>query len=136
MTDYLLDTNHASPLVTLDHKLRSKILARRDQGDTFSICVPVSTETKFGIGVLPRAKSNLEEWRNLMSLLKIYELDADDAELAADLQISLRKRGWQLGSMDALIAAVALRYDLILLTADKDFSEVEGLTTENWLAVL
>ena len=35
----------------------------------------------------------------------------------------------------ALIAAVALRYDLILLTTDKDFQPVVGLTQHNWLAI-
>ena len=49
MADYLLDTNHASPLVTLGHPLRDEILRRLDEGHTFAICVPVLTETLFGI---------------------------------------------------------------------------------------
>ena len=133
MAHYLLDTNHTSPLVTLDHPLRAKILARREQGDIFSLCVPVVAETKFGIGVLPRAQYNLEEWQNLKLILDTYSLDEDDSEFAADLRLSLKKTGWQLALADALIAAVALRYDLILLTTDKDFRAVEGLQTENWL---
>lgn len=136
MANYLLDTNHASPLVTIGHPLRDKILESREQGDTFALCVPVIAETRFGIGVLPRAKSNLEEWQRLKPLLATYALDANDAELAVDLQLSLRKTGWQLASFDALIAAVALRYDLILLTTDRDFQAVEGLLTENWLVNL
>lgn len=133
MADYLLDTNHASPLVTIGHPLRDKILTRRESGDTFAICVPVILETKFGIGILPRAKTNLEEWKRLKPLLTIYATDADDADVAVELQLSLRKEGWQLASFDALIAAVALRYDLTLLTTDNDFRAVEGLQTENWL---
>lgn len=133
MARYLLDTNHASPLVTIGHPLRVKVLAQREQGNAFGLCVPVITETKFGIGILPRAKTNLEEWQRLRSFLTIYALDADDAELAVDLQLALRKTGWQLGSFDALIAAVALRHDLILLTTDRDFQAVDGLKIENWL---
>lgn len=135
MGQYLLDTNHASPLVTIGHPLRTKILARREQGDTFALCVPVMTETKFGIGILPRAKSNLDEWQRLRPLLTTYALDAIDAELAVDLQLALRKMGWQLGSFDALIAAIALRYDLILLTTDRDFQAVDGLQVENWVSL-
>ncbi|MCB0189396.1 MAG: PIN domain-containing protein, partial [Caldilineaceae bacterium] len=52
---------------------------------------------------------------------------------AVDLQLSLRKSGWQLASFDALIAAVALRHKLTLLTTDRDFQAVDGLLTENWL---
>ena len=58
MANYLLDTNHASPLVTLSHPLRERILEKLDAGDDFAICVPVITETLFGIGILPRAKQN------------------------------------------------------------------------------
>lgn len=136
MANYLLDTNHASPLVTVGHPLRTKILDHREDGDSFAICVPVILETKFGIGIIPRAKSNLEEWRRLNPLLTIYAVDATDADVAVDLQLSLRKTGWQLASFDALIAAIALRYELTLLTTDKDFQAVEGLKTENWLADL
>ena len=59
MTSYLLDTNHASPLVTLGHPLRERILTRLDEGHSFAICVPTLTETFFGISVLPRATLNI-----------------------------------------------------------------------------
>lgn len=135
MVQYLLDTNHASPLVTIGHPLRSIVLASLDKGDTFGLCVPVIVETKFGIGVLPRARANLEEWQRLRTRLPVYASDAIDAELAVDLQLVLRKSGWQLASFDALIAAIALRHDLTLLTSDRDFQAVEGLRIENWLTV-
>ena len=132
MADYLLDTNHASPLVTIGHPLRGKILEALDQGDTFALCVPVISETLFGIGVLPRAKSNLEEWQRLKPFFLTYGLDANDAEQAVSLQLSLRKSGWQLATFDGLIATIALRYNLTLLTTDRDFQAIEGLRTENW----
>ena len=134
MADYLLDANHASPLVTLSHPLRERVLQRLDARDNFAICVPAVTETLFGIGVLPRAQQNLAEWERLKPLLPCYIPDETDAEFAAELQISLRGRGWQLETVDALIAAVALRYDLTLLTTDKDFRGVPKLQRENWLA--
>ena len=132
--DYLLDTNHVSPLVTLSHPLRERILQKLNGQDNFAVCVPVITETVFGIGILPRAKQNLTEWTRLKSLLPCYIPDETDAELAAELQISLRGRGWQLETVDALIATIALRYDLTLLTTDKDFRGVPKLQHENWLA--
>lgn len=134
MADYLLDTNHASPLVTLGHPLREQILRRLDEGHTFAICVPVLTETLFGIGILPRAVLNLGEWRRLRPAVPCYVPDETDAESAADLQLALRRRGRQLETVDSLIAAVALRHSLILLTTDMDFQAVPGLPQENWLA--
>jgi len=44
----------------------------------------------------------------------------------------LRKEGWQLAALDALIAVVALRYELVLLTTDNDFKAVPKLKVENW----
>jgi tRNA(fMet)-specific endonuclease VapC len=133
MATYLLDTNHASPLVTLNHPLREQVLGRLGQGDSFAICVPAITEVLFGLGGLPRATQNLAEWVRLRLFVPCYVPDEMDAELAAQLQLSLRRRGWQLETVDALIASVALRYDLVLLTADKDFSVVPQLRQENWL---
>jgi predicted nucleic acid-binding protein len=66
-------------------------------------------------------------------VIGLYPINQLEAELAAELQTSLRRRGWQLATVDALIAAVALRHDLTLLTTDGDFAAVPGLVCENWL---
>jgi tRNA(fMet)-specific endonuclease VapC len=133
VANYLLDTNHASPRVTLSHPLRRRILQSLNDIDNFATCVPVVTETLFGIALLPRANQNLAEWRRLKPLLLCYIPDETDAEFAAELQVSLRRRGWQLETVDALIASVALRYNLILLTTDQDFQAVPQLSQANWL---
>lgn len=133
MANYLLDTNHAAALVTLSHPLRQRVLKSMNAGETFSIAIPVLTETLFGIGLLPRASQNLGEWARLRPSLPCYSLDENDAENAAALQRALRQQGWQLETVDALIAIVALRYDLTLLTSDKDFSCIPSLQIENWL---
>lgn len=62
MVAYLLDTNHASPLLTQGHPLRERVRDRVAAGDTFAIGVPVLTETLFGISLLPRALQNRSEW--------------------------------------------------------------------------
>lgn len=133
MARYLLDSNHASPLVTLHHPLRKKVLAGWAAGDEFSLCVPVLAETLFGTSVLPRAVANRAEWQQLRQRLTCYQLEEKDAEYAVDLQLSLRAKGRQLEMADALIAAIAIRYDLILLTEDKDFRPITQLEQENWL---
>jgi predicted nucleic acid-binding protein len=133
MVNYSLDTNHAAPLVTLGHPLRQRVLLRLQAGDTFAITVPVITETLYGIGLLPRATQNLAEWARLRPSLACYLPDEADAENAAALQRSLRRQGWQLETVDALIAVVALRYNLVLLTSDRDFAPVPNLKQENWL---
>ena len=132
MTDYLLDTNHVSPLVTPRHPLRDRVLSALRKGSRFAVCVPVIAETLFGLGGLPRAERNLTTWKTLRSNFDCFIPDESDAEAAATLRIALRRRGWQLGTVDAFIAVIALRYDQVLLTTDKDFLGVPGLRSENW----
>jgi predicted nucleic acid-binding protein len=134
MTRYLLDTNHASPLVTIGHPLRQRILDSLQEGHTFAICVPVLAETLFGISLLPRAKESRAEWSRLRPLIPCYVPDEQDAENAADLRVALRRQGRQLETIDSLIAVIALRNDLTLLTTDGDFKSIPQLKRENWLA--
>ncbi len=133
MTVYLLDTNHLSPLVTLGHPLHGQVLRQLQAGDTFTIAVPALTEFLYGISVIPRARQNLATWEILQNRFGYYDIKQSDAEKAARLQVSLRRQGWQLGTVDALIAAITLRYDLTLLTTDQDFRPIVGLKQANWL---
>lgn len=77
--------------------------------------------------------TNLHEWQTYQNVFGYYDIERNDAEQAATLQIILRQRGRQLQTVDALIAVVALRYGLTLLTTDRDFLAVTGLVPENWL---
>ena len=133
MTAYLLDTNHASPLVTPGHALIRRMQRQQAQGDTFALCVPMLAEVLFGIGIAPRAAQNLRLWIPWEQSMECYVSDAADAASAAQLQITLRRQSRQLATVDALIAITALRYDLVLLTTDGDFRAVLGLRAENWL---
>jgi tRNA(fMet)-specific endonuclease VapC len=135
MANYLLDTNHVSPLVTLTHPLRHQVFQSLEAGNTFAICVPVLAETLYGLGMLPRAQQNFVALEQIRSLVTCYIVNETDAELAAEFQISLRRKGKQLETVDALIAAVALRYNLTLLTTDRDFRAVPLLRWENWITV-
>ncbi|MEZ4734997.1 MAG: type II toxin-antitoxin system VapC family toxin [Caldilineaceae bacterium] len=133
MASYLLDTNHLSPLITPDHPLRQRFVQQHAAGDSFSIAIPALTEMLFGIRTLPRAERNLQEWQIIEGLFTFYHIEKRDGEAAADLQVTLRRQGWQLGTVDALIATIALRYGLILLTKDKDYRAVPRLQQNNWL---
>ncbi len=44
---------------------------------------------------------------------------------AAELRNKCRRKGVQIGTIDALIAQLALRYKLSLLTTDKDFTHMQ-----------
>lgn len=132
MTEYLLDANHISPLITLRHSLRQKFLAQLQAGDQFAIATPALHEFLFGISLIPRAAENLQAWASLKGLFKYYHVDQPIAEQSAQLRAVLRWQGRQLEAIDSFIAIVAVRYDLILLTTDQDFQVVPDLQIENW----
>lgn len=54
--------------------------------------------------------------------------DRDDHIQAADLRNRCRRRGVQIGTIDALLAQLCVRHDLTLLTADKDFRNIAGMS--------
>lgn len=133
MSSYLLDTNHLSPLVTIRHPLRDRILDELHSGHSFAATVPVLNEFLFGIRSLPRAHENVRIWEQLKTDFVYYSIDPQDAEQAVEFRINLMRQGRQLGVVDSFVAAAALRYGLTLLTKDKDFLVVPQLKQENWL---
>jgi predicted nucleic acid-binding protein len=50
--------------------------------------------------------------------------DREDHVAAAELRNGCRRRGLQIGTIDALLAQVCLRHDLLMLTTDADFMHV------------
>lgn len=55
------------------------------------------------------------------SLLPVIAPEIDDHIEAADLRNRCRRKGVQIGTIDALIARLCIRHELPLLTADRDF---------------
>ena len=134
VSGYLVDTNHLSRLLNPQHAVRIRLLTAIEQGDLFYILLPIITETVAGFSILPRAARNWVEWQTIRPSLGLLPLDESDALNAARLQVLLRRRGRQLGTVDALIATAALRYDLTLLTTDGDFAPVPTLRRETWVS--
>lgn len=58
------------------------------------------------------------------TLLPFLVPERDDHVAAADLRTSCRRRGVQVGTIDALLAALCIRCELTLLTTDLDFARV------------
>lgn len=54
--------------------------------------------------------------------LPLLQPDRDDHIGAAALRNACRKAGVQIGTIDALLAQLAVRHELTLLTTDKDFT--------------
>ena len=56
-----------------------------------------------------------------LTVLPVVMPDVEDHVEAADLRNHCRRKGVQVGTIDALLARLAIRYELRLLTTDRDF---------------
>jgi tRNA(fMet)-specific endonuclease VapC len=66
--------------------------------------------------------------------LEIIPFDQEDAEVMARVRLDLERRGQRLDTSDLMIASIALRHDMTLVTGNtRHFARVPGLKLENWL---
>lgn len=72
----------------------------------------------------PRVRDRIVE---RFSALPFLVPDRDDHVRAADLRNVCRRRGLQIGTIDALFAALCIHRELTLLTTDTDFSRIARL---------
>ena len=64
---------------------------------------------------------NRDQLVERLSALAFLQPDKQDHIAAAEIRNACRRRGIQIGTIDALLIQLCQRYDLTLLTTDKDF---------------
>ncbi|HZB69573.1 MAG TPA: PIN domain-containing protein [Sphingomicrobium sp.] len=72
-------------------------------------------------GFAAKSRSEIVE---RFSALPLIAPDRDDHIEAAQLRNHCRRKGVQIGTIDALLAQLCLRHELTMLTADQDFTRV------------
>lgn len=133
---YLLDTS------TISFVLNGELgVARRYQeaslGNSVHSSVITEGELLFGALRVGRARQ-LEllgdiSWF-LSDLTSILPIDSEVAATWAELKRAAEKRGRPVASNDLWIAATAVYHDMTLVTHDRDFTSIEELKQEDWLA--
>ena len=69
----------------------------------------------------PKARTEILD---RFSAIPLLVPDRDDHIQAADLRNRCRRTGIQIGTIDALLAQLCVRHDLVMLSTDKDFKQV------------
>jgi predicted nucleic acid-binding protein len=69
----------------------------------------------------PKSRSRIVE---RFSALPLIVPDRDDHIHAAELRNHRRRKGVQIGTIDAILAQLCIRHDVTMLTADQDFTHV------------
>ena len=132
MTDYLLDTNHASWLMAQQEPIVVRLRQAQAAGDRFGVSVTVLAELYYAVYASRRRAENLRRLQTLVGALMLWPFDALAAQEFGRIQAEQKTNGLSIPPLDAQIAAVARVNNLTILTDDRHLTFVDGITLENW----
>ena len=135
MTQYLLDTNHATRLLAGEQTIVEKVRGLEGAGHTFGVSMTVLGELYFAVEASARREKNLVSLHDFMRSAVLWDFDQVAAHEFGRVQAEQKRKGRPIPATDAQIAAVARIHGLTVLTADAHFLLVDKLTVENWLEV-
>ena len=125
---YLLDTNIIIALFADEVAVKSN-LAQADEVFISSIAIG---ELCYGVRKSRRSKENLERIDELVATTAVLGCNIQTARYYGEVKNKLRLKGRPLPENDIWIAALALQYNLTLVTRDAHFQEVENLQIIAW----
>lgn len=130
---YMLDTNIVSELA---RNPQGVVTERIAAVGAEAICVSVITAAELRYGCAKKGSAKLTaQIQAILGSLQVVALDQPADLDYGDIRSRLEQAGRPIGPNDLLIAAHALALGAILVTANiGEFSRVEGLKVENWLA--
>lgn len=129
---YLLDTNPCIRyLNAASDTLRRRFEAAGD--GRLAVCSVVKAELFFGALKSQSPEKSLTALRDFLSRFISYSFDDTAAIEYARIRAELERRGTPIGANDLMIAAIAIRNSLTLVTHNVgEFRRVGGLTVEDW----
>jgi tRNA(fMet)-specific endonuclease VapC len=111
MTTYLLDTSVLIDVLNGKHNRDALLKGLLSQGDMLACCAINVSEVY--AGMRPKEESRTEQ---LLQSLEYFEINWEVARLAGLLKRDYSKKGQTLSLSDTTVAAVALSYNLTLIT--------------------
>ena len=132
MAEYLLDTNIISELM---RHPGGRVANRIEQVGAERVCtsIVVVAELRYGIAK-SRSRRLPGQLAAILEGIEVLPFEAPADVAYAALRSALERSGMPIGANDMLIAAHALALGLTVVTDnEREFSRVQGLSTENWL---
>ena len=125
---YLLDTNIVIAIFA-DEMI---VQERRQSADKVYLPSPAIGELYYGARKSDRPTENLAKINQIVQQIRILPCNLGTARWYGIIKDQLRRKGRLIPDNDIWIAAIAMQHDLILVTRDAHFDEVESLQTEYW----
>ncbi|MFL5800263.1 MAG: type II toxin-antitoxin system VapC family toxin [Roseiflexaceae bacterium] len=130
--NYLLDTNIC---VLLIRQKSPQVLAKLTSHAITDMALSAMTvaELQYGVQKSSQPAQNQQALEQFLLPLTILAFDAGDAIVYGQIRADLETQGLPIGALDTLIAAQAVRYNLILVTNNvREFARVPSLAIEDW----
>lgn len=125
---FLLDTN----IITAWLKGESKIADKIDNAEEIHIPIIVLGELYYGALYSTQKQKNLNNIKSITSYYNVLQIDEAVAVAYGNIKTALRKKGKPVPENDIWIAAIAKRFNLIVVSRDKHFKEIEDIVLKSW----
>ena len=132
----LLDSNTCIELMRQRQmRVRERALQFEAAGNRMFVSSIGVFELRYGVAYSSRPEENERRLAAFLATIPSIPFDDEDARAAGIIRADLRRRGAEIGPFDCLIAAQAVRRDLLLITANvREFSRIAALRWESWAA--
>jgi len=125
-----LDTNIVIAFLNGNKSVTERI---REAIDEIALSSFVVAELDYGAKVSRNTERNLEKLYHFIDLVNVVPFDLGCAKILGSIKHNLRNIGKPTGEVDAMIAAVSIACDAILVTANKrHFENIQGLKLDSW----
>ena len=126
--NYLLDPNIVIRMLAGDMAIQEKM----QNGNNLFLASPIVGELYYGAQKSGKVTENLHRINIFVEERIFLPCNLETAQWYRIIKDQLRRKGRPIPNNDIWIAAIAIQHDLILVTRDSHFDEVESLQTEYW----
>ena len=123
MKKVALDTNVVIEIM----RGNSKVIQQIEDFQLFCVPVTVCGELLFGVYNSLRSESELQKYHRFMSTAEVLEVNIGVVENYAKIRHKLKQKGRPIPENDIWIAAIAMSNDILLLSNDEHFLEIDDL---------
>ena len=125
---FLLDTNLVIAIFAKEAKVQAHLVSA---AEVFIPAVVIG-ELYYGAYKSSRITENIAKVNQFAASNTVLVSDAATAQAYGQIKNALRAKGRPIPENDIWIAAIAMQYNLVLVTRDGHFGEVDGLAIETW----
>jgi tRNA(fMet)-specific endonuclease VapC len=126
--NFLLDTN----IIIAWFKGEVSIAEKIDKASSVHIPIIVIGELYYGALYSSSVQKNINDIRSVTDRYDVLYIDEAAAIAYGLIKANLRKKGKPIPENDLWIAAIAQRYELIIISRDSHFKEIENVSLKSW----